>query len=322
MATNTTSTADTTGTGDATGIRRPGTADITGTGDAGAPANPLRIATVNVNGLRAAYKRGMAAWLAPRGVDILCLQEVRAPDSVVQEYLGDEWHVHHAEAAAKGRAGVAIASRRGRVEPVATRVGIGDDYFATAGRWVEADFEITDPGGSSQKLTVASAYVHSGEAETPKQADKYRFLELMAKRLREMRRDSDHSLVVGDLNVGHTELDIRNWKGNVKRAGFLPDERAYFDRFFGTDIGWRDVHRTLAGDVEGPYTWWSWRGKAFDNDTGWRIDYHLATPELAAGAASAVVDRAPSWETRFSDHAPLVVDYHLAAASAAGAQTP
>lgn len=264
--------------------------------------NSLRVATVNVNGLRAAYKRGMAEWLAPRDVDILCLQEVRAPDAIVHELLGDEWHILHAEAEAKGRAGVAIASRR---RPVATRVGIGDDYFATTGRWVEADYDL---GGSL--LTVVSAYVHSGSVGTPKQDDKYRFLDVMLKRLPDLRVVADHALVVGDLNVGHTTLDIRNWKGNVKRAGFLPEERAYFDRFFG-DLGWVDVARSLAGDVDGPYTWWSWRGQAFDNDTGWRIDYQMATPDLAAAARTAVVDRAPSWDTRFSDHAPLVVDYQL-----------
>jgi exodeoxyribonuclease-3 len=267
----------------------------------------LRIASVNVNGLRAAYKKGMAEWLEAREVDILCLQEVRAPDSIVRQLLGEDWHILHAEAEAKGRAGVAIASR---TEPLATRSGIGDDYFATAGRWVEADFRIAGAAGPVQ-LTVASAYVHSGEAGTPKQVDKYRFLDVMSTRLPELTKHSDHALVVGDLNVGHTELDIRNWKGNVKRAGFLPDERAYFDRFFGEEIGWKDVHRGLAGNVDGPYTWWSQRGQAFDNDTGWRIDYHMATPALAASAFSAVVDRAASWDTRFSDHAPLVVDYQL-----------
>jgi len=268
----------------------------------------LRIASVNVNGLRAAYKNGMAEWLEPREVDILCLQEVRAPDAIVNTLLGEGWYILHAEAEAKGRAGVAIASRE---EPTATRIGIGDDYFATAGRWVEADFIVTNTGGESSTLSVVSAYVHSGEAGTPKQEDKYRFLDAMTTRLPELAKHSDHALVVGDLNVGHTELDIKNWKGNVKRAGFLPEERAYFDRFLGEEIGWRDVHRGLAGNVAGPYTWWSQRGKAFDTDTGWRIDYHLATPGLAAAAFSAVVDRAPSWDTRFSDHAPLVVDYRL-----------
>ena len=268
----------------------------------------LRIATVNVNGLRAAYKKGMAEWLAPREVDILTLQEVRAPDAIVHQLLGEGWHILHAEAEAKGRAGVAIASR---AEPVATRTHIGDDYFATAGRWVEADFRVTDAAGNPAQLTVVSAYVHSGEADTPKQVDKYRFLDVMTTRLTELSKHSDHALVTGDLNVGHTELDIKNWKGNVKRAGFLPEERAYFDRFFGEEIGWKDVHRGLAGNVNGPYTWWSQRGQAFDNDSGWRIDYHMATPDLAAAAVAAVVDRAPSWDTRFSDHAPLVVDYRL-----------
>ncbi|WAH98768.1 exodeoxyribonuclease III [Arthrobacter sp. MMS18-M83] len=268
----------------------------------------LRIATVNVNGIRAAYKKGMAEWLEPRDVDILCLQEVRAPDEVVHQLIGEGWHILHAEAEAKGRAGVAIASRQ---EPTATRVGIGDDYFATTGRWVEADYVVRDGGGKDTTLTVVSAYVHSGEVDTPKQVDKYRFLDVMITRLPELAKHSGHALVVGDLNVGHTELDIKNWKGNTKRAGFLPEERAYFDRFFGDEIGWRDVHRGLAGNVDGPYTWWSQRGKAFDTDTGWRIDYHMATPGLAAAALSAVVDRAPSWDTRFSDHAPLVVDYQL-----------
>ncbi|UPO78737.1 exodeoxyribonuclease III [Arthrobacter sp. Helios] len=267
----------------------------------------LRIATVNVNGIRAAYKRGMADWLAERNIDILCLQEVRAPDKIVRELLGDEWHILHAEAEAKGRAGVAIASRQ---EPVAVREHIGEDYFALSGRWVEADFKVP-VDGEEKLLTVVSAYVHSGEAGTPKQEDKYRFLDVMAARLPVLAATSDYALIVGDLNVGHTTLDIKNWKGNVKRAGFLPEERAYFDRFLGEEIGYVDVARKLAGEVPGPYTWWSWRGQAFDNDAGWRIDYHMATPGLADRALSAVVDRAATYDARFSDHAPVVVDYQF-----------
>ena len=269
----------------------------------------VRIATVNVNGIRAAYKRGMADWLATRGVDVLCLQEVRAPDNITRELLDDTvWHIHHAEASAKGRAGVAIAVRRdafhGSLLPSESRTGIGDEYFSDAGRWVESD--LTLPSGET--LTVVSAYVHSGEVGTPRQEDKYRFLACMERRLTELAQHSDHALVVGDLNVGHTELDIKNWKGNVKNAGFLPEERAFFDRFFA-DVGYVDVARSLAGEVPGPYTWWSYRGKAFDTDAGWRIDYHMATPALASRAQSATVDRAASYDTRFSDHAPLVVDY-------------
>ncbi|RKQ34094.1 exodeoxyribonuclease III [Kocuria tytonis] len=274
-------------------------------------AQTVRIATVNVNGIRAAYRRGMAEWLEPRGVDLLCLQEVRAPDRITRELLDEDvWDVRHTEAAAKGRAGVAIATRRdafdGALLPTDSRVGIGEEYFSDSGRWIEND--VTLPNGET--LTLVSAYVHSGEVDTPKQADKYRFMDAMLTRLPQLAEASDHALVVGDLNVGHTERDIKNWKGNLKNAGFLPEERAYFDRFFG-DVGYVDVARSLAGDVPGPYTWWSYRGKAFDTDAGWRIDYHMATPALAARAQTATVDRAASYDTRFSDHAPLVVDYRL-----------
>lgn len=275
----------------------------------------LRVASVNVNGIRAAYRKNMADWLAERDVDILCLQEVRAPDAIVRELLDEsQWNILHAEAAAKGRAGVLVATRRipnsaGELlgnQPVATRSNIGEEYFDDSGRWVEADYVL--PNG--QTLTVVSAYVHSGEVGTQKQEDKYRFLERMLVRMPELAEHSDHVLIVGDLNVGHTELDIKNWKANQKRAGFLPEERAYFDRFFG-DIGYRDVARDLAGQVPGPYTWWSYRGKAFDNDAGWRIDYQMATPAWAERAVQAQVDRAATYEGRFSDHAPLVVDYRI-----------
>ena len=132
-----------------------------------------------------------------------------------------------------------------------------------------------------------------------------------------------HALILGDLNVGHRELDIRNWRGNRKKSGFLPRERAYFDRFVGaagepvaavdgttgTGLGWVDVGRRFHGDVDGPYTWWSMRGRAFDNDTGWRIDYHLVTPGLAERVTDYRVVRAATWDTRWSDHAPVVADY-------------
>ena len=117
------------------------------------------------------------------------------------------------------------------------------------------------------------------------------------------------AVAMGDVNIAHTNRDIRNWKGNLKTAGFLPEERAYLDSWFGS--GWVDVHRALSGDVDGPYTWWSQRGKAFDNDAGWRIDYQIASPALAALATTARVDRQASWDTRWTDHAPLVVDYSL-----------
>ena len=277
----------------------------------------VRIATVNVNGVRAAFRKGMGDWLNTRGIDILALQEVRASTEDLEELLGPDWNILHDAATAKGRAGVALVSRS---SAEIHRVSLGADDFDTAGRWLEADYKIGD-----KILTVVSTYVHSGEVDTPKQVEKFKFLEAMQERLPELAKHTDYALVVGDLNVGHTELDIKNWKGNVKRAGFLPQERAYFDRFMGaagesvtgpdgstgTGLGWVDVGREAAGQVPGPYTWWSWRGQAFDTDAGWRIDYHLATPALAALASNYTVDRAESYDTRWSDHTPVVVDYNL-----------
>ncbi|WP_200948729.1 exodeoxyribonuclease III [Microbacterium sp. Root61] len=277
---------------------------------------PIRIASVNVNGIRASVRKGMIEWLADADVDIMALQEVRATAEELAVALPG-WEIVNDEALAKGRAGVAVASR---IAPVATRTVLGEDGLDSAGRWIEADFDI-----DGEKLTVVSAYVHTGEAETPKQDAKWAFLDAMERRMPQLRAESPLALIMGDLNVGHRELDIRNWKGNIKKAGFLPRERAYFDRFLGEDgaeatgvdgstgtgLGWVDIGRRFHGDVEGPYTWWSMRGRAFDTDTGWRIDYHLATPELAARVQDYRVVRAGSWDTRFSDHAPVIADYTL-----------
>lgn len=279
---------------------------------------PLRIATVNVNGIRAAYRHGMGAWLDARGVDILALQEVRASTEDVVGLLGPEWDILHDAATAKGRAGVALASRTGSHGHGASihRVEFGPDDFDSAGRWLEADYEVGD-----KIVTVVSTYVNSGEVGTPKQVEKYKFLEAMLERVPQLAQHNPLSLIVGDLNVGHRKLDIRNWRGNQKSAGFLPEERAYFDRFFGHEddpdynagagFGWVDVGRRWAGEVEGPYSWWSARGQAFVNDTGWRIDYHMATPALAATVKNYTIDRAATYEERWSDHAAVVVDYDL-----------
>jgi exodeoxyribonuclease III len=276
-------------------------------------AHPLRIATINVNGVRAAYRKGMGSWLEGRNVDILAIQEVRASTEDLQGLLGPEWDIVHHAATAKGRAGVALASR---AAASIHRVEFGAEDFDSAGRWLEADYEV-----NGKIVTVVSTYVHSGEADGPKQAEKYKFLDAMQARLPEIQAHSELAIVLGDLNVGHRKLDIKNWRGNVKRAGFLPEERAYFDRFVGAEddpaynsgagLGWVDVGRKWAGEVEGPYTWWSWRGKAFDNDAGWRIDYHLATPALAASVTDYAVDRALAYDERWSDHTPVVADYAI-----------
>ncbi len=278
----------------------------------------LRIASVNVNGVRAAFRKGMGDWLVGRDVDILAMQEVRAETEHLDELLGDEWDIVHDPATAKGRAGVAIASRRLGSSPAPDihRVTFGPDDFDSAGRWLEADYDV-----DGTVVTVVSCYVPSGAVGTPKQDEKFKFLEGMLVHLPELRQRNPLAVVMGDFNVGHRTLDIRNWKGNIKNSGFLPEERAYLDRFFGAEddadynagagFGFVDVGRRFAGEVDGPYTWWSNRGKAFDTDTGWRIDYQAATLELAAKVVEVKVDRAAAWDERWSDHAPLVVDYQL-----------
>lgn len=272
----------------------------------------MRIATINVNGVRAAWRKGMADWLTSTDADIVTLQEVRAPDEIVREVLADTgFHIAHTESVQKGRNGVAVLTR---AEPKDVRPHCADAYFDDSGRWIEVDVPLDDgppqAGRTPSLLTVVSAYIHSGGVGTPQQNDKMRLLGRMLERMAAIRLTADHGVVTGDLNIAHTERDIRNVKGNVGKSGFLPEERALLDRVVG-DIGWVDVHRAISGDVDGPYTWWSMRGQAFDNDTGWRIDYQLATPALAAAAVSARVDRAAAWGERWSDHAPLVIDYDI-----------
>lgn len=269
----------------------------------------LSIASVNVNGIRAAARKGMADWLSVAKPDILCLQEVRAPKSELLALALDDgplslennWHIYEHEATAKGRAGVAVLSK---TEAIAIRTELGAEDFDSAGRWLEADFQT-----AAGVLTVISCYVHSGEVDTPKQVEKYKFLNAMQARMQELIKDDRLVVVLGDLNVGHTELDIKNWKGNLKNSGFLPQERVFFDAF--ASQGWQDLGRNAHPDVPGPYTWWSYRGQAFDNDAGWRIDYQLATPALAKLGQNYRVDRAASYDTRWTDHSPVVVDYSL-----------
>ncbi|AHI01406.1 exodeoxyribonuclease III [Kutzneria viridogrisea] len=264
----------------------------------------LTVSTVNVNGLRAAAKKGYVEWLAATKADVVCLQETRAePDQLAAELREPEgWHAVLAEAEAKGRAGVALLSR---TAPEAVRVGFGSEEFDRSGRYLE--FEL--PG-----LVVASLYLPSGEEQTPRQDEKYRFMDEFLTHLAELRdkaaADGREVLVCGDWNIAHREVDLKNWKTNQKSAGFLPEERAWLDRLY-TEVGYVDVVRALHPEGPGPYSWWSYRGKAFDNDSGWRIDLQVATPGLAARARTAVVERAETYEGRWSDHAPVTVSYEV-----------
>ncbi|MFT0846624.1 exodeoxyribonuclease III [Actinomycetaceae bacterium L2_0104] len=272
----------------------------------------MRITTCNVNGIRAAVRKGMQDWLAASQPDVLLLQEVRAPEELVPELIGPGYQVFARACDIKGRAGVAIAVRDGiEVGEVRDGVaGIADDGApceqipVDTGRWLEVDLPAHD-------LTVVSAYLHSGDAKSEeKMAAKYAHLELVTRRLLELKA-SGHVLVAGDFNIVHTALDIKNWKPNHnKTSGVLDPEIAYLDRWFG-ELGYIDVQRSLTGEEQGPYTWWSQRGRAFENNVGWRIDYHMVNPELAELAEDFLIDRAATYDTRWSDHAPLTVSYNL-----------
>lgn len=280
----------------------------------------LKIATVNVNGIRAAFRKGMDTWLEQANPDVVLAQEVRASEENTSELFGDDWQVAVNASQLKGRAGVAVAVRKSSpwylADSQADTVPV--EVPQDGGRWLEAVLTRENQGGKEDaQLRVISAYFHSGEVGTEKQDHKMAHLERIGKRLERLMNAETSSenteplvLVAGDFNVVHTELDIKNWKPNHnKRAGVLDEEIAFLDRW--REQGWVDVARTLAGQVQGPYSWWSWRGKAFDNDAGWRIDYQLATPALAALARTQQVDRAVAYDQRFSDHAPVVVSYEI-----------
>jgi exodeoxyribonuclease-3 len=262
----------------------------------------LTVSSINVNGLRAAAKKGYVEWLAATTADVVCLQEVRAePEQLPAEVRAPEgWHVAHAQSALKGRCGVMLLSRQ---EPEAVRVGFGDPEFDDSGRYIEIDL----PG-----ITVGSLYLPSGEVGTDRQTEKERFMasfySYLVERQGKAAAEGREYIVCGDWNIAHQEADLKNWKANRKASGFLPEERAWLTRVFD-EAGYVDVVRDQHPGQEGPYTWWSYRGRAFDNDSGWRIDHQVATPGLAGRAVKAWVERAATHGERWSDHAPVTVAY-------------
>jgi exodeoxyribonuclease-3 len=262
----------------------------------------LTVSTVNVNGLRAAAKKGFVEWLAATGADVVGCQEVRAdPGQLPPEVATPEgWHSAHAHSVVKGRNGVSLYSR---VEPEMIRIGFGEAEFEESGRYVEMHL----PG-----LVVASLYLPSGDVGTPRQEEKERFMAAFLPYLIELRGKAEATgrevVVVGDWNIAHAEIDLKNWKTNQKNSGFLPEERAWLGRVF-SEAGYADVQRKLDPEGPGPYTWWSYRGKAFDNDAGWRIDHVITTPGIAEKVRSVVVERAASYDQRWSDHAPVTATF-------------
>lgn len=282
----------------------------------------MRVVTANVNGFRAAVRRGALPWLEAAQPDVVALQETRCtPAEFAKALEGSglaEFTRYLAEGPSAGRAGVAVLVRPGLAvsESVTTLESAAPaeapepgadgavNEAEAAGRWLEVGVET--PQGL---VTVISAYIHSGDETKPElQARKYALLDAVTARLRRAREEGEQLALTGDLNVAHREADLKNWKGNIGKAGFLAEERAYFDGWFGEGLV-VDVVRERSGDGPGPYTWWSYRGKAFDNDAGWRIDYQLATPQLAQRVSRHEIGRAAAYDQRWSDHAPVVVDY-------------
>jgi exodeoxyribonuclease-3 len=253
----------------------------------------MRIITLNVNGIRAAERKGLAQWLV-RGQpwDVACLQELRCdPDDVPAIMRAPrKAHAGFHPAQRKGYSGVAVYSR---VQPT-FRSGFGCTEFDAEGRYIEAHF---------RDLTVISVYLPSGSSGPDRQASKMRFLDRFLPHLTDLRKSGREIVLCGDWNIAHQPIDLTNWKSNQKNPGFLPEERAWLTRVFD-EVGFVDVFRRVDPRPE-QYTWWSNRGAAWAKNVGWRIDYQIATPGIAARAKAARIYT----DRRFSDHAPLIIDY-------------
>ena len=275
----------------------------------------MRIISLNANGIRSAANKGVFDWLADQSADLVCVQELKAQGPDLTEAhtringsaRGDLFaHLHWAEK--KGYSGVAVFSHQA---PAEVKAGIGVSEFDLEGRILRADFEAGQRGAGVKPLSVVSLYAPSGSASDERQASKFRFLDVfypvLQAWMQEHRQTGREFVICGDWNIAHTEKDLKNWKGNLKNSGFLPEERAWFGRML-SELGWVDVYRQLHPNAtEEGYTWWSNRGQAWAKNVGWRIDYQIATPGLATCAQSAQIHKA----SRFSDHAPLIIDYAL-----------
>jgi exodeoxyribonuclease-3 len=262
----------------------------------------FNLVSLNLNGIRSATSKGLEAWLEKTRPDCICVQEVKAqaPDVAgkFEQLAGLQGHFHFAEK--KGYSGVAVYSRH---EPSDVKIGYGSPEFDAEGRWVELRFDTPQ-----RKLSLISCYFPSGSSGEERQEAKYRFLDEMWAHLQALRSEREF-ILCGDVNIAHKEMDLKNWKGNLNNSGFLPEERAWMTRLLDPQEGGLvDVYRKLQPEAtETAYTWWSNRGQAYAKNVGWRIDYHLATPSLAELARLTGVYKAE----KFSDHAPLRVDYEL-----------
>jgi exodeoxyribonuclease-3 len=255
----------------------------------------MKITSINVNGIRAAARKGMFDWLAKEAPDVVCMQELKAQEHQLQDpvFHPEPYHAYFHCALKPGYSGVAIYSRR---EPDEVIYGLGDGWedIDAEGRYLEARFG---------DLSVISLYVHSGSSSEERQALKFDFMERFLPHLREIKASGRDYVICGDWNIAHKEIDLKNWRGNRKNSGFLPEERAWLDQLFGEEE-FVDAFRVVNAEEE-QYTWWSNRGQAWAKNVGWRIDYHVLTPDLRERVLSAAIYK----EERFSDHAPLTLEY-------------
>lgn len=260
----------------------------------------FKLVSLNLNGIRSATSKGLEAWIAKTAPDCICVQEVKAQAEDVagkfEQLAGMQGHFQFAEK--KGYSGVAAYTRH---EPSDVIIGFGAPEFDAEGRYVELRFDTP-----ARKMSIISSYFPSGSSGEERQEAKYRFLDLIYPHLQKLKSERDF-ILCGDVNIAHKEQDLKNWRGNLKNSGFLPEERAWMTKLLG-EGGLVDVYRQLYPDTTDEcYTWWSNRGQAYAKNVGWRIDYHLATPTLAQFARAAHVYK----DEKFSDHAPLVIEYGL-----------
>ena len=256
----------------------------------------MRVITANVNGIRAAEKKGFFAWLSHQRADVVCVQETKAQEHQLHAeiFYPKNYHCYYFDAVKKGYSGVAIYSKQ---EPDQVLTGLGWDHCDSEGRYIQADFG---------KLSVASFYLPSGSSSEERHQNKLRFMDKMLDELKHMRRKKREYIICGDWNTVHKEIDIKNFKGNQKNSGCTPEERAWMDKLFD-QVGYIDAFRVVDPRAE-QYTWWSNRGQAREKNVGWRIDYQIITPGLKDTVRKASIYK-DKW---FSDHAPLIIDYEYA----------
>ena len=254
----------------------------------------MRIMTLNLNGIRSAARKGFFDWAKTQKADVICLQETKAQEWQLDTAVHlKDYQAYFFDAEKKGYSGVAVYSR---IKPDTVVGGLGWECADKEGRYLQLNFP---------NLSIASLYMPSGSSGEIRQKLKFQFLDHYKTILKRQRRQKRDFIICGDWNIAHKPIDLKNWRSNQKHSGFLPEERAWLDQVLGP-IGYVDAFREINQQTE-QYTWWSNRGRAWDNNVGWRIDYQIITPGLRDKVKSVSIYR----DRRFSDHAPLTIDYVL-----------